>query len=171
MLIMGKFGRLAKFILDVAAEELEAGAACLKYQGLYADEGYSGVHGKVLADRRRRFRDQLRKMKERKLIRLKKDGEAMIIDLTAKGLEKRLKILIGRKKAVPGEPSTIIIYDIPEHLHRSRDELRRFLRSVGFERIQRSVWVIEKDVALLMRSWIDGKRWKRWIVVFTGNIS
>lgn len=39
----------------------------------------------------------------------------------------------------------IVIFDIPEKRRRTRDEVRRLLTSVGFYRLQNSVWVYPYD--------------------------
>ena len=73
----------------------------------------------------------------------KKDGK-LFLKLTAQGqlqlLQQRLKY--GFHKRQPHDGSFwLILFDIPEMASRDRDALRRFLRSIKFSQLQKSVYI------------------------------
>ena len=67
------------------------------------------------------------------------------ISLTKKGRAELLAYELGQKGIVKpkkwDEKWRLLIFDIPEKRRMVRDKIRRFLQSVGFVRLQDSVWV------------------------------
>ncbi len=69
--------------------------------------------------------------------------------LTEKG--EKFAALIGEGKLKPKKPKKwdhkwrVLIFDIPEHRKKTRDQVRRTLVTIGFKRLQDSVWVYPYD--------------------------
>lgn len=62
--------------------------------------------------------------------------------LTMKG---RLKLSPFVAEHLGNQAKLMIIFDIPEQAHGKRDQLRRLLRNLDFQQIQKSVWVTQYD--------------------------
>ncbi|MBI2450295.1 MAG: CRISPR-associated endonuclease Cas2 [Candidatus Nealsonbacteria bacterium] len=71
--------------------------------------------------------------------------------LTPRGREKALRCRIFARdnqfiqKRKDGK-WIMVIFDVPENKRRYRDELRKILYALGFQRLQKSVWVCPNDV-------------------------
>lgn len=108
---------------------------------------------RVFQDSRRRA--QLKKtisaMKKKRWIAEKVSKNKQAYFLTEKGKEKFLQITARakKKKRLPGE-WIMVFYDIPEQMRKKRDQLRIYLKILGFEQLQRSIWVsryqVEKEI-------------------------
>jgi len=98
------------------------------------------IHDPVeLKKERRNFYSMISKLKKDGLIE-KTDNKWLI---TTKG-KKWLREALGlKKKEYKPEKGTlkIVIFDIPEKLRKRRDWLRSVLRELGFEMLQKSVWI------------------------------
>lgn len=86
---------------------------------------------------------------------IQKDKKAII--LTPKALEKILKLDIeksDKKKRRDGKWQ-MIIWDIPENFKKTRERFRTALRLLGYQQLQKSVWVnpydVEKQTEKLIR--------------------
>ena len=80
---------------------------------------------------------------------VERDGKKHM-EITEKGrhafeLEKQKALLRGRQKRRWDKRWRMIIFDIPERYRGTRDKLRILLRSLGFVRLQASVWVFPYD--------------------------
>ena len=95
---------------------------------------------------------------------LKKNHNGFL-SLTEKGEEKlksyelsEYKLIIPR---IWDQKWRLLIFDIPEHRKSLRDKIRNTLRSIGFKRVQDSVWIFPYDceelVALLKADFKVGK--------------
>jgi hypothetical protein len=58
-------------------------------------------------------------------------GNAKVSPFVAKRLDEDAKLMI--------------VFDVPEHSFNRRNQLRRLLRNLSFEQVQKSVWVTEYD--------------------------
>ena len=127
-----------------------------------ADSGYGASYGKLSYNlqnrgvsnnkeeenmRRKRYTRMIHKLKKDGLIKERLSGQKKILILTRKGLDK-LKILKEKPKSPPssfrkeiGDRLVIITFDIPEVERRKRGWLRRSLVSLGFNMVQKSVWI------------------------------
>jgi hypothetical protein len=61
----------------------------------------------------------------------------------------KLKII---EKMVPSSDGVFrfISFDIPEHMSANRDGFRRTIKRLGFRQVQKSLWVIDRDVSGLV---------------------
>ena len=71
--------------------------------------------------------------------------------LTPRGREKALKVRIFAKDDKSARKRKdgkwiMVIFDVPESKRRYRDELRKILYALGFQKFQKSVWVCPNDV-------------------------
>jgi len=80
-------------------------------------------------------------------IKPEKNGEKTII-FTNKG---KLKVIdkIAQKNICDGK-KRFVSFDIPEDERTKRDQFRRSIKNIGFMQIQKSLWVINKNVADLI---------------------
>ncbi|MBL8121695.1 CRISPR-associated endonuclease Cas2 [Candidatus Saccharibacteria bacterium] len=62
--------------------------------------------------------------------------------LTEKGLR---KVVPYEAKKLGNQARLIVLFDVPEHRVVTRNAFRRLLRGLGFEMVQQSVWVTDKD--------------------------
>jgi CRISPR-associated endonuclease Cas2 len=96
---------------------------------------------------RKEHRHTFRRLKNRGWIIERKIGGRMLTVLTESGkvaaLEIRLKT--ARTILLRGE-YWMIAFDFPEVAHKARDKFRRYLKRVGFNRHQQSIWCSKKDI-------------------------
>jgi len=62
--------------------------------------------------------------------------------LTEKGMRK-IRPYTARK--LGNNARLIVLFDIPQHKAHVRDSLRRLLKNLGFEMVQRSIWITDID--------------------------
>ncbi len=96
-----------------------------------------------------------RKKTQKLIYRLKKSGFIKAPDwkvkdgivVTPKGMEKifyiRVKVGLKKRKDKKWE---MVVFDIPEKKKMVRDEFRRRLKSLGYQKLQQSIWISPFDV-------------------------
>ena len=98
----------------------------------------------------KRQREYIGRARERLLhVGLLTRNERGLLRLTPKG-EARLRLLESNKYKLPRPKRwdkrwRVLIFDIPEPRKNTRDKVRRTLLSIGFKRLQDSVWVYPFD--------------------------
>lgn len=111
---------------------------------------------------------------------LKKQGYIEIADLktkrgillTPKGKRKalRVKYSLGEKENFlqkrKDNKMIMVIFDIPEKLRKYRDNFRIFLYSLGFQPLQKSVWISPYDVMDRLREIIRVLNLDKFIKIF-----
>ena len=105
-------------------------------------------HAKQRTIERRKFSKIIYYLKKKGLIKIKNLETKKAVILTPKGKEKVLKIkyqLMKKKKRKDGKWE-MIIFDIPEKKRHQRDLLRSYLNFLGYQMLQKSVWVCPYDV-------------------------
>ncbi len=97
---------------------------------------------------KKHFGQFINHLKSRGYIKIVNLHEKKGILLTPKGKTKALKVDIGfvEKKKRKDKKWIMIMYDIPERKKRERNILRRSLQQLGYESLQRSIWVCPYDV-------------------------
>lgn len=130
---------------------------------LYDDEEFRlGRDAKIRNERRQ----SLQRLKERKMIKIKKVANKIMIELTGRGRHQALIQLIQYKKIVlPNEKVCIVFFDIPERVRFVRKEINYLLSNSGFERIQKSVWMSVYDVVNEISVFIKLMKAEKWIRV------
>jgi len=94
---------------------------------------------------------------------LKENSRGYIFSGSGEGKVLRLKIkMMGKKKNADGS-WILVLFDIPEKLRKSRDLLRRSLHALGFEQMQKSVWVSPYDVAKELKEIIERTGLKEFV--------
>lgn len=73
-------------------------------------------------------------------------GESRINCLKLKGMQ---------KKKLQNDQLLMVFFDIPEQMRRGRDAFRGMLKVLGFEQLQKSIWVTPYNVLKEVRELID----------------
>ncbi len=97
---------------------------------------------------RKRFARLIYYLKKRGWIRIPElEGKKGII-LTRKGMEKtlRIKYKVAEKKKRKDGKWQMVIFDIPEKLKKVRESFRNDLKMLGYQKLQKSIWVCPYDV-------------------------
>lgn len=97
---------------------------------------------------RKRFARLIYYLKKRGWIKIKEIEDKKGIILTPKGIGKVLKIkykMMEKKKRKDGK-WLMVIYDIPERMRKVRESFRNDLKLLGFQKLQRSIWICPYDV-------------------------
>lgn len=89
----------------------------------------------------------LRQMRRQNILNYRYVEDRVEIALTKKGAEEALRLKILNALVLEDGTNCIVVFDIPERLRKVRIELGKFLDSVGFLRIQRSVFISPFAVA------------------------
>lgn len=98
--------------------------------------------------RRKNFSQLIYYLKRKGYVKIKNLQEVEGVVLTEKGLERAVrtrKLRVDRKKRKDGRWQ-MIIFDIPEEKRKLRRVLRGYLVFLGYQMLQRSVWVCPYDV-------------------------
>ncbi|MBU0646192.1 CRISPR-associated endonuclease Cas2 [Patescibacteria group bacterium] len=119
---------------------------------------------------RRRIREAVRLLEQKKLIKIKKKAKRIELSLTKKGkLESVRHQIISEDRQLPKDEVCIVVFDIPEHVRKIRDELRWFLKSAGFVQLQRSVWITTADTIRPLNILLKEMKVNNWIYIFQGR--
>ena len=112
----------------------------------------------------------LKRLRENGFIDLIDDKE-LVFRLTEKG---RDKALWTRMKFIDEKWDgkwRIVIWDVPEKRRVARDLLRNKLKYLGFQQLQKSVWVTKKNCTQPLRDFIKQIGIKDWVrVIETDNV-
>jgi len=97
------------------------------------------------------------------------DDKKLIYRLTDPGKDRALWI----KMKMSNEPWDgkwrVVIWDIPEKRRVTRDLLRYKLKILGFQRLQKSVWISKKNCTEELRDFIKKVGIKNWVVVLESD--
>lgn len=162
--LLGELARLTAKYLTIAIE-------IKHYQSVYLAGG-GHEHVQILknlknqADRRRK----LYQLKQAKYIIAKKQGKRLIINLTNKGRRAALLYSLQQAPLTPRGKSTLVIFDIPETARGARQTLRIFLKHGEFKQLQKSVWIVNRDVVPVMRQFLKEFKLTSWVQVFHADI-
>lgn len=93
------------------------------------------------------LRQKIYYLKKRKIINVVVEGKEKYLELTKKGEEKYLWEKIGQNKNWPewDKKFRMVIFDIPENKKTVREIIRKKLVEIGFEMMQKSVFVFPFD--------------------------
>jgi len=86
----------------------------------------------------------LKRLEKQKLIKIEINGNKTILKISDQGKMKVLKYTIGElelEKKRWDKKWRLVLYDIPNHLNISRDQIRKSLKNLGFLEIQKSVYL------------------------------
>lgn len=154
-------------VLEAIADELEVVHALQgRYRWVAWRQGIDGLRRIELEKAQYALRRRTALLKHRKLIVEKKTSGRLRLQLTESGKKAFLKKILRNAPLRTDGKRIMIVFDVPERARKERDRLRAFLRSSGFVRLQRSVWVTKKDVSDALEKWIRAAAVGRWIRVF-----
>jgi len=112
-------------------------------------------------------REALRRLHRQKLLECREVEGKFQIALTKKGAQEALRLKIMNAYVLEDGTNCIVVFDIPERLRKVRIELGNFLDSVGFIRIQRSVWISPYEAADLLAQLFRSAGLKRdWVRLY-----
>jgi len=143
--IRQEFASVTLAILDWLYESMEGFAA----MSLSKDAGYRILHdhsGSYLNSHA--ISQYFSSLKSRGYIKIEKNGAGDSIIFTDKA-----KIALIEKIADKQEEDAVFRYlsfDIPETMRRNRDGFRRTIKKLGFVQVQKSLWVVNKNVGDLV---------------------
>ena len=110
---------------------------------------------------RQRLRQTLHTLKRRGYLQEKLFGTTRGYVMTPKGETKLLQLKLRDASArgrLPGGQWLMAFFDVPESRKREREMLRTNLKMLGFESVQKSVWVTRADVRRELRQWVAGRQ-------------
>jgi len=113
----------------------------------------------------KRFAWLIRRLKQEGCLKTLKIKNESAIALTTKGMERVFKIglkLTDKKPRKDGKWQ-MVLFDIPESKRRSRDYFRRALQYLGYQKLQKSIWVCQYDVLKETRDLIDRYSLKEYV--------
>lgn len=111
-----------------------------------------GIYRKSIRDYRHwrekdkmRFSQMLYRLKKKQLVKVYKDNNETVIELTSRGYNKAREMAIGDIKIIQPKKWDgrwrIVVFDIPKEDNAARDILRNKLKQLGFLPLQKSVFV------------------------------
>ncbi|MFH1112211.1 MAG: CRISPR-associated endonuclease Cas2 [Patescibacteria group bacterium] len=115
-------------------------------------------------------RRKLYELERTNYITTKKQGDRLIINLTTKGRSATLLNSLYQAPHLQSGFSTLVIFDIPEQAKRARQTLRLFLKSGGFKQLQKSVWMLNRDVVPVLQQFISEYKLGNWVRVFRAEV-
>lgn len=112
-------------------------------------KNYIGM-AKFLEKRKKRpkFQNVLYRLLKRKVLQIKMNGKTCGYAITDKGKNELFKLRMKKLKKNKLSKSRLLMvfFDIPETKRDLRDSLRDMLINIGFEKLQRSIWITDFDV-------------------------
>ncbi len=112
----------------------------------------------------------LRELKHRKWIETKTMGERILGRLTEQGWQQALRHKIRTETNKCKNGVCIVIFDIPEKERFVRNALRKFLKEWGFQKLQHSVWMTERDIIKPMMLLLQRRGLDKWIRIIQGSL-
>jgi hypothetical protein len=153
---------------------------------MFDDISYSQIHPRLvlavgarrareIVSAKERFRQERKKkkalwqLKRNKWIKLQKEGERVEYEITKNGRLAALEIIMRcTNSCLPAGEACLVIFDFPEAAKESRQTFRRFLRRIGFEFIQLSVWSSKKNIFFEIREAVGILKLGRWVKIYRG---
>ena len=112
-----------------------------------------GAMGKLgilnFSQKRQGVKKSLTRLIKKGYVTIETNGDKKLVRLTAKG--EKFAALMGEGSLAPKKPKRwdgkwrMLIFDVPEKRKQVRRRIREILHSIGFQRLQDSVWVYPYD--------------------------
>ena len=133
-----------------------------------------GITSAMSAAERKRYAGEYRStyqtmlyLKKRKLIKLQKTKENIQVRLTNDGIRTaKVRQIRWCSHRLPEGMYCMVVFDVPEEIRHVRDRLRRLLKRMSFQNLQRSVWVTNMDVSVQVRKFIEDEGLSKLVHVF-----
>jgi hypothetical protein len=114
-----------------------------------------------------RRKQAVERLRQNKLVELRKVGNRVVAVLTDDGRVKALKTIITASLSKLPEAGTCIVsFDFPEAARSARRRFRCFLKQTGFKFVQGSVWSIDKDVVRELKMLVSILRIGPWVKIY-----
>ncbi|MCK4782022.1 CRISPR-associated endonuclease Cas2 [Candidatus Parcubacteria bacterium] len=124
---------------------------------------------------KRQFGQFINYLKKKGYIKIKNLEEGRGILLTVKGKQKALTVeyklnpkFKSKLKKRKDKKWIMVIFDIPEKKRKYRDNFRKFLYNLGFQKLQRSIWIspyeVSKDLEKIIRAFLLDKFVKIFLI-------
>lgn len=134
--------------------------------GLVVRFGVSGAR-RYLDEKDRRLQAQaMRRLAQKRLIKIKKAADNLEVRLTERGLSEYFQQSIVQCEILPKGKFCMVTFDIPESQATLRRRLRELLKRSAFIQMQRSVWISNIDAAEVLARLFNAEIGRRWIRVF-----
>jgi len=97
---------------------------------------------------RKRFTWLIYRLKQEGCLKALKIKNNSAISITPKGMDRvfRTKLKLTERKPRKDGKWQMVLFDIPENKRRSRDLFRGALKYLGYQKLQKSIWVCRYDV-------------------------
>jgi CRISPR/Cas system-associated endoribonuclease Cas2 len=127
----------------------------------------SAAEGRRYAEEYRRTYQTMLYLKKNKLIKLKKTTENIKVKLTNDGVRiAKVRQIRSCSHLLSDGMYCMVAFDVPEEMRDVRDRLRRLLKRMNFQSLQRSVWVTNRDISTQVREFIDDEGLSELVHVF-----
>jgi len=156
-------------MLDAIGDGIELLALSRRYQSVFVSEGLAGVRRVRDAVEKKRLRLNASYLRGQKLIQESRRGAQLLLTLTDEGRRQLLRAELLRAPKRRDNLFTIVIFDIPESERTSREFFRRFIREIGFQKIQQSVWATDRDVGRALIQFVRIHKLAAWINILEGK--
>ncbi|KKW33009.1 MAG: hypothetical protein UY76_C0011G0005 [Candidatus Uhrbacteria bacterium GW2011_GWA2_52_8d] len=110
----------------------------------------------------------LRRLEQRRLIKLKRTADRYEAALTEDGIAEALRLQVACCEELAEGVSCIVVFDIPIEHHRLRRQIRDFLKWAGFTKTQQSVWTSTKDACSALAILFRINSIDTWVRVYRG---
>jgi len=99
-------------------------------------------------NRREQFNKMISYLKSRGYLKIKKIKNKSGLILTPKSLDKilQIKFKTTERKQRKDKKWQMVIFDVPEKRRSDRDNFRQSLRYLGYQMLQKSIWICPNDV-------------------------
>ncbi|KKQ56414.1 MAG: repressor in the phenylacetic acid catabolic pathway [Parcubacteria group bacterium GW2011_GWA2_38_13] len=105
-------------------------------------------------NKRQKIHSALANLKRRGYLQKKKFEKSYGFILTPKAQKKifSLQLKIQKKEKLPHNEQLMIFYDIPEKFKYKREIFRNKLKDLGFDQLQKSIWITSNNIIKDIRS-------------------
>ena len=136
-----------------------------------AREGREIISESEFFRKEREKRQAIRRLKQMKFLKERKEGNRLEYELSANGQVAALETIMRCTRSfLPDGEYCLVVFDFPEAARRSRQSFRRLLRRIGFERLQLSVWRTKKNVIRETRALIGLLKIGKWVEAYRGRL-
>jgi hypothetical protein len=157
---------LTKLVLQAVDDGMLFFEGTYRYPRVAVHQGLEGLRRVVREEERRRVAQRFRDLKRRGLLEERRRAGRIGWLLTGKGKAALLRLKIALAPRRDDAQRLLVIFDIPENRRGAREALRELLRSSGFVRLQRSVWITDRDAWPILAEWARKEHLTDWIRAF-----
>jgi len=108
----------------------------------------------------------IKRLRVAKLIRQRREGERVVLELTKSGKIRALEAAIKSARYPSADKTCLVSFDFPEVARDARNHFRLLLKRSGFKFVQGSVWSSPRDATVPLMVLIGLLRIRKWVKVF-----